>query len=97
MVEELPNFLKIKDESEILQEDDIGDEVAETSLEVLCNFNEEMKLLAMNAFQLQELLTLSLEENDTLLEWLQSMESSTLRIEEGLTTVVGNIDDLGAA
>lgn len=70
VIEELPNFQKVKDENEILQDDDVGDEVAETSLEVLCNFNEEMKLLAMNAFQLQELLTLSLEENDALLEWL---------------------------
>mgnify|MGYP006109879777 CR=1 FL=1 len=97
VIEELPDFQKVKDENEILQDDDVGDEVAETSLEVLCNFNEEMKLLAMNAFQLQELLTLSLEENDALLEWLQSTESATLRIEEGLTAVVDNIDALGAA
>ena len=50
VIEEIPKFQLVKDVNEILQDGDLGNEIAETSLEVLCRFNEEMKFLAMNAF-----------------------------------------------
>lgn len=34
---------------------DMRDDMAETSLEALVNFNDDMKILAVNAIQMQEL------------------------------------------
>ena len=36
----------------ILEEDSLGDKIAEVSLEALVSFNEDMKLLALNAYQM---------------------------------------------
>jgi len=46
------------------------DEVAENSLEALVSFNEDMKTLALNAYQMQDLLDSALEENDLILKWM---------------------------
>lgn len=36
----------------ILEHDSMHDKIAETSLEALVSFNEDMKILALNAYQM---------------------------------------------
>lgn len=38
----------------------LGDEVAENTLDAIAKFNIDMKVLALNAYQLQDLLELSI-------------------------------------
>jgi len=44
-------------------------------LDAIATFNNDMKTLALNAYQLEDLLNLSLEENDVHLRWMKNMQS----------------------
>lgn len=63
------------------------DEIAEASLEALVSFNDDMKLLAVNAFQMQELTNYVMEENDLMLEWMSKMEAETFKVEDGIQKI----------
>jgi len=77
---------------------DLGDEVAENSLDALANFNKDMRTLAVNAYQMQELMNLAMDENELVLQWMTHLEENTLNLEEelvkmdkGITKVIENI------
>ena len=66
---------------------DNGEEVAENTLDALARFNVDMKTLALNAYQLQDLLELTLQENDLMISWLSYLEGRTMRLEDKLYKV----------
>jgi len=53
-------------------------------MNALTSFNNDMKALALNAYQLEDLLDLSLQENDAFIEWLSVMEDRTTKSESRL-------------
>jgi len=53
-------------------------EVAENSFDAILHFNQDMKILAMNAYQMQELLSYSAEENDLIIDWLARLDACTV-------------------
>ena len=53
-------------------------EVAENSFDAILHFNQDMKILAMNAYQMQELLSYSAEENDLIINWLARLDACTV-------------------
>ena len=73
-------------------EEDLGDEAAENSMEALVQFNEDMKVLALNTFQINELMDYAMLENDTMVKWLTDLEEETLRAEDDLVKMVNNLD-----
>lgn len=86
----MPYFQEIKEVNDLLAANpDMTNEAAEESLEALVSFNKDMKTLALNAYQMQELTSLAMQENDLMLEWLAAMETSTLKVEDDLTRMAG--------
>lgn len=84
-IEKLPYFQEIQDIQDLVDSNpDMKDEMAEASLEALVSFNDDMKLLAVNAFQMQELTNYVMEENDLMLEWMSKMEAETFKVEDGI-------------
>jgi hypothetical protein len=69
----------------------LGDESAENSLEVIAEFNKDMQTLALNAYQMQELLDAALEENNLILEWMRELEDGALNAEQDITKMSRNI------
>lgn len=61
---------------------EMNDPVTENSFEALVRFNEDMKLLALNAYQLHDLLKMVHIENNLILQLMSSQESVTLEYEE---------------
>lgn len=47
-------------------------------MEAIISFNKDMQGLAMNAYQMQELLNLSVKENELILERLSKIEDVTI-------------------
>jgi len=78
-------FQNIKDISNMVNDnEDFGHEVAENTLDALSIFNADMKILALNAYQLQDLLELTLKENDVMLDWITYLEQTTLESESAI-------------
>lgn len=87
-IEKLPYFQEIQDIQDLVDSNpDMKDEMAEASLEALVSFNDDMKLLAVNAFQMQELTNYVMEENDLMLEWMSKMEAETFKVEDGIQKI----------
>lgn len=81
----LPYFQEIQDVHDLMiANPNMKDEVAEQSLEALVSFNADMKTLALNAYQMEELTGYAMAENDLMLEWLGHMEATTLKVEDDL-------------
>lgn len=70
----------------------LGDQAAEDSMEALVSFNEDMKVLACNAYQMQEMLDSALEENDVILDWMRKLEESTTKTESGVLKIATKIE-----
>jgi hypothetical protein len=51
-----------------------------------------MKILALNAYQLQDLLGAALSEHKLMVEWLQAMETQTLTCEDQLVNLFSLIE-----
>ena len=68
------------------------DEVAENSLEALVSFNDDMKTLALNAYQMQDLLDSALEENDLILQWMNQLEGATFKAEEDIVKMSKSVE-----
>lgn len=66
----------------------LGDEVAENTLDAIAKFNIDMKVLALNAYQLQDLLELSIQENELMINWLSYLENKTIKNEEKLYKII---------
>ena len=50
---DVPYFQQLQEMNELILEDEnLGEKTAEMSLEALVSFNEDMKLLALNAYQM---------------------------------------------
>lgn len=89
---QFPYFNEMKDLKTLVEDNpNLGDEVAENSLDALVSFNEDMKTLALNAYQMQELLDAALEENNVILEWMQQLEDGTLDAEKDIVKMSQNI------
>ena len=89
---QFPYFNEMKDLKTLVENNpNLGDEVAENSLDALVSFNEDMKTLALNAYQMQELLDAALEENNVILEWMQQLEDGTLDAEKDIVKMSQNI------
>lgn len=59
-------------------------EVAENSFNAIVRFNEDMKILATNAYQMNELLGYAMQENDLILDWVNKLEANTISAEENI-------------
>lgn len=62
----------------------LGDEVAENTLEAIAQFNYDMKMLALNAYQMQDLLENTIKENQVMHQWLEHLENKTINTETKL-------------
>ena len=47
---QLPHFIEMKEIQDVVDSHSLGDETSETTLDALANFNDEMKILALNAY-----------------------------------------------
>ena len=63
------------------------DRITENTVNALVSFNNDMKALALNAYQLEDLLDLSLQENDAFIEWFGLLEEKTTNTETKLFKV----------
>ena len=61
-------------------------------MDTLAQFNEDMRILALNTFQMQEMMDHVLEENDTIVSWLSQLEIETNQAEEDLVKMGDNVD-----
>ena len=59
-------------------------EVAENCYDAIVRFNEDMKILAMNACQMNELLRYALQENHLIKDWTNKLEQNTAQAEEAI-------------
>ena len=60
------------------------DEPTEQAINALVSFNDDMRQIAMNAYQTKDLMNYVHEENDTLLQWIEAAEEGIIREEEQL-------------
>jgi hypothetical protein len=89
---QLPSFMEVKEVQDLIEQDNLGDEKSELSLETLASFNEDMKVLALNAYQVRDMLRISLEENELLIDWLGHMEYKTTQVQEKVAANLTQID-----
>lgn len=68
--------------------------MAENTFEALVAFNSDMKDIALNAYQLQTLLSNGIEENILLLDWMGEQEKRTLKYEESIATLGDKIETM---
>ena len=59
-------------------------EVAENCYDAIVRFNEDMKILAMNACQMNELLRYALQENHLIKDWTTKLEQNTAQAEDAV-------------
>jgi hypothetical protein len=59
-------------------------EVAENCYDAIVRFNEDMKILAMNACQMNELLRYALQENHLIKDWTNKLEQNTAQAEDAI-------------
>jgi hypothetical protein len=64
--------------------DDHQDLNTENAIDALVSFNSDMRKIAMNAYQMKDLLAYVQEENDLLLAWLEMAEQDVILGEEQL-------------
>lgn len=92
-LEKLPFFQDVNDIKDLIESNpEMQDEVAENSLEALVSFNEDMKTLALNAYQMQDLLDSALEENDLILQWMNQLEGATFKAEEDIVKMSKSVE-----
>ena len=68
--------------------------MAENTFEALVAFNSDMKDIALNAYQLQTLLSNGIEENILLLDWMGEQEKRTLKYEESIARLGDKIETM---
>ena len=51
-----------------------------------------MKTLALNAYQMQDLLDSALEENDLILQWMAKLEGATFKAEEDIIKMSKSVE-----
>jgi hypothetical protein len=56
----------------------------ENALEALVSFNDDMKRIAMNAYQMKDLISYVQKENDLLIAWFEATEENIILGEEQL-------------
>lgn len=86
-IESIPRLQEIDTMNQLINTDphNLGrDPAAENSLEGVATFNADMKTIALNAYQLNTLMNLVLEEHHALNEWLTQIELITLRTENAV-------------
>lgn len=71
---------------------DLNDEVTESSFEALVCFNDDMKQLALSAYQLHDLMRLVQEENNIILQIMGHQECLTLECEDKLRTIMSDLE-----
>lgn len=92
-LEKLPYFQDINDIKDLIDSNpEMQDDVAENSLEALVSFNEDMRTLALNAYQMQDLLDSALEENDLILQWMNKLEGATFKAEEDIIKMSKSVE-----
>ena len=85
---QLPSFVEIKEIQDLVNADDgLGDDISELTLDTLASFNEDMKVLALNAFQVQDMLDKCVQENDLLIDWMGHMEFQTTGVQDKINSV----------
>ena len=76
----------------ISQDEDLGDVIAENALDAIAEMNRDMRCLAANAYQLKDLMNISLEENDLAINWMNKLEQNTIKQEDGLLELGHRVD-----
>ena len=80
--------MEIKEIQDLVNADDgLGDDISELTLDTLASFNEDMKVLALNAFQVQDMLDKCVQENDLLIDWMGHMEFQTTGVQDKINSV----------
>lgn len=72
-------FIEIEEKMKLNDSIDMGDETnpEEDALEAIACFNDNMNTIAMNAFQMEKLLSLSMQENKVIEDWLSQLNKTT--------------------
>ena len=52
-----------------------AEKIAQNTLDSIVTFNRDMRTLALNAYQLEDLMNFSLEENDLLIRWMKNLDA----------------------
>ena len=74
---------KARDLKVIMKELGVGSKAnGDDALEAVADFNKDMRVLALGVCQIQDQITYVLEENDTLVQWLEELEKETLTMED---------------
>ena len=69
-VNKIDYFQEIQELSHLVNSNEIGNAKAEDLLDQLASFNDDMKLMVMNSYQMNELAGYILKENDLIIEWM---------------------------
>lgn len=89
----LPRILMVNERVNLVRRDrKLGVEAVENYLEAVVSMNADMKVLAANAYQLQDIVDQVMEENEILGEWMRMLELDTLEAEKAVSKVSGDID-----
>lgn len=92
IIQQLPIYLSIEKISKLAEDSPtLGDKKSENALEAVMRFNEDMRMLSLTSFQMQDLLESALQEHDQMIEWLLDLEQLTLHVEE---TIIKNLQDV---
>lgn len=77
-------FIELEEKMELNDTMEQGNETnqEEDALEAIARFNESMNTIAMNAFQMEKLLSLSMQENKVIEDWLTQLNLTTEETEQ---------------
>ena len=64
---------------------------SEISLEAIVHFNEDMKIISMNAFQMEKLLGLCMQENKVILQMIENLDAQSHSIQSDLLRNTRNV------
>ena len=96
IVEQLPYFQEVNEVQDIIDSNpEVGDAQTENALDAIVSFNQDMKTLALNAYQLQDLLNSAVLENRLMVQWMQKLETQTLEAEDKIVGIYNKIEDYG--
>ena len=93
IIERLPYFQEVNEMQDIINSNpEVGDQSTETALDAVASFNQDMKVLALNAYQLQDLLNAAVLENKLMVQWMTKLENQTLKAEERIVGLYNKVE-----
>lgn len=75
--------MDIQDLNQLMNEtDDHQDQSTENAIEAIVSFNSDMNKIAMNAYQMKDMISYVLQENELLINWLEKAEQDIINDED---------------